>query len=136
MCQLEARMLPEKAQQLAMFDSGLLQVFFCKCHQGQQFRGLWVVPEDNSVPSLWSLAASAVKKAGSIPPDCLPTNLEKEAKEEEHNRSCSVLRRSHRTGEGTRKDNDECVESRKSEKSDKRKRSRKRESKRKTRIIN
>ena len=82
MCQLEARMLPEKARQLAMFDSGLLQVFFCKCDPfGKEFQGLWVVPEDNSVPSLWSLAASAVKKAGNIPPDCLPTHLEKEVKD-------------------------------------------------------
>lgn len=81
MCQLEAGTLPEEAQQLAMFDSGLLQVFYCKCDPGQEFQGLWVVPDDKSVPSLKSLAASAVKKTGNIPTDCLPTHLEKEARD-------------------------------------------------------
>ena len=79
MCQLEAKTLPEKAKELAMFHSGLLQVFYCKCDPiGQEFEGLWVVPEDEyeSVPSMLSLAASAVKKNGSIPSDCLPAPLE------------------------------------------------------------
>ena len=84
MCQLEAKTLPEKAKELAMFHSGLLQVFYCKCDPiGQEFEGLWVVPEDEyeSVPSMLSLAASAVKKNGSIPSDCLPAPLEKEARD-------------------------------------------------------
>ena len=82
LCQLEVRTLPEEAKQLANLDSGLLQVFFCKCDPfGKFFRGLWVVPEDKSVPSLWCLAASAIKKAGNIPPDVLPAHLEKEARD-------------------------------------------------------
>ena len=84
MCQLEASTLPEEAQKLCKFDSGLLQVFYCKCDcPFEEFKGLWVVQDDKSksVPSLLNLAASALKKTGSIPTGCLPAALEKEARD-------------------------------------------------------
>ena len=67
--QLEARSLPPKARELTGLKSGLLQVFNCVDCNGWQsgrdedvLQGMWVVPEKELVPSLWSLAASALEQ--------------------------------------------------------------------------
>ena len=83
--QLEARSLPPKARELTTLKSGLLQVFNCVCcsfsgrDEEDVLQGMWVVPENELVPSLWSLAASALvatKTYLSALPDIL-TNMVK-----------------------------------------------------------
>ena len=58
--QIEARTLPPKARELSRFKSGLLQVFHCCATSSDcvSYEGMWIVPEEELVPSLFSDAAS------------------------------------------------------------------------------
>ena len=83
--QLKARDLPPEARELTTLKSGLLQVFNCILCSNENtgrdedvLQGMWVVPEDELVPSLWSLAASALVATGrdlSALPDTLANRV-------------------------------------------------------------
>ena len=81
-CQLEACSLPPKARELTMLQKGLVQVFICPDCDGDETKsGMFKVPEDKMVPSLWSLAAQTLVGSGRDLSECLPPTLEKRVRD-------------------------------------------------------